>query len=429
MKRIALLAVILAPALAAASVPIEAPRETAAEALARVAGEAKAAEAQVAVLTKREAAATDEAARLRAARARAAADIALTEVRIARADIELGAARQAVAERAAQLDQRRAPLAALLAGLATMGRRPPILALADSGSIRDMVRVRALVDSSMPVIAARSASLKAALSDGQRLAATAERARRSVAAARAELLDQTKRFAALETQASARAAALRADASRADDQVLAGGEQMLDLGGQAAAAAQARQAARPRRRHAARPAPPLCARRPRQAAGDRLCLADPRPGRRRLRHGQRIGRACARRRASPRPRGSAIVAPAEGTILFAGPYRDHDGIIVIEHGGGWTSLLIDVAPGVARGDRVAAGAPLGKALGDVGLELRRGGPAALARSHRRFISFAVAIAPSSAKMARHIARRKIVHDASPSSFPRWRWSARWRWCR
>ena len=146
MKRIALVTVVLAPALAAASVPIEAPRETAAEALARVAGEAKAAEAQVAVLTKREAAATDEAARLRAARARAAADIALTEVRIARADIELGAARQAVAERAARLDQRRAPLAALLAGLATMGRRPPILALADSGSIRDMVRVRALVD-------------------------------------------------------------------------------------------------------------------------------------------------------------------------------------------------------------------------------------------------------------------------------------------
>ena len=50
-----------------------------------------------------------------------------------------------------------------------------------------------------------------------------------------------------------------------------------------------------------------------------------------------------------------------------------DGIIVIDHGRGWTSLLIDVAPGVARGERVAAGALLGKALGDVGLELREAG--------------------------------------------------------
>ena len=63
--------------------------------------------------------------------------------RIARADIRLTAARIAVAERTARLDQRRAPLAALLAGLATMGRRPPLLALADTGSVRELVRVRA----------------------------------------------------------------------------------------------------------------------------------------------------------------------------------------------------------------------------------------------------------------------------------------------
>ena len=73
------------------------------------------------------------------------------------------------------------------------------------------------------------------------------------------------------------------------------------------------------------------------------------------------------------PRGSAIRAPAAGRILFASAFREHDGIVVIDHGKGWTSLLIDVAPSVRAGDQVAAGVPLGRALGDLGLELREAG--------------------------------------------------------
>ena len=85
--RLALLLVIAAPALAAASVPIEVPRETIAQALARTSAEAKAAEARVAVLKSRERAASDEATRLRTERQRAAANIVLTEARLAAADV------------------------------------------------------------------------------------------------------------------------------------------------------------------------------------------------------------------------------------------------------------------------------------------------------------------------------------------------------
>ena len=73
MKRVIVLAAILAPALAAASVPIEPARETIGQALGRIAAEISAAEARVATLQKREAAANDEAGRLRAERERAAA--------------------------------------------------------------------------------------------------------------------------------------------------------------------------------------------------------------------------------------------------------------------------------------------------------------------------------------------------------------------
>jgi septal ring factor EnvC (AmiA/AmiB activator) len=73
------------------------------------------------------------------------------------------------------------------------------------------------------------------------------------------------------------------------------------------------------------------------------------------------------------PRGAPITAPADGVVKFTGPFRDYDGVLIIDHGRGWTSVLINVGPVVRRGDRVAAGAPLGRALGDVQLELRERG--------------------------------------------------------
>jgi len=372
MKRLALLLTIVAPALATASVQIEVPRETIRQALARTSAEAKAAEARVEILKAREQAASDDATRLRAERQRAAADIVLTEARLASADVELTAARMAVASRGARLDRQRAPLAALLAGLATMGRRPPMIALADTNSIADLVRVRALIDGSMPVIARRSAALQAELAQGRKIAASADAARRTITVSRAELVKQQRHFAALEAQASARAAELRASASGVDDQVLAGGEAVLDLGGEAVAASAAGVAARNLARLPlasprpfapdSRPAPPP--------------LAYALPTSASVTEGVGNVSAAGVRSRGIRfatPRGSPIIAPASGKILFAGAFREHDGIIVIDHGGGWTSLLIDVAPTVSAGQRVGAGAPLGRALGDIALELRQAG--------------------------------------------------------
>ena len=372
MKRLAFLGALLAPALAGASVPITAPRESIEQALARTAAEASAAEARVAMLRRREQSATDEAARLKAERQRAAADIALTEARLASADVALTAARVAVASRTARLERQRAPLAALLAGLATMGRRPPILALADTKSIAELVRVRALIDGSMPVIARRSAALQAELDEGRRLAATADAARKAVGESRAALVEQQRRFAVLEAQASARAAALRASASGAEDQVLAGGEAVLDLGGEAAAASAARKVARELA------GLPLAA--PRPFAADTAPLPAPLayalPTTAPVIEGLGNVSAAGVRSRGLRfatPRGSTILAPAAGRILFASAFREYDGIVVIDHGRGWTSLLIDVAPSVRAGQRVAAGAPVGRALGDIGLELREAG--------------------------------------------------------
>ncbi len=55
-------------------------------------------------------------------------------------------------------------MASLLAGLAMMARRPPLLALAgDRSGTDEFVRVRLLLDSSLPVIRRRTAALSAQL--------------------------------------------------------------------------------------------------------------------------------------------------------------------------------------------------------------------------------------------------------------------------
>lgn len=78
------------------------------------------------------------------------------------------------------------------------------------------------------------------------------------------------------------------------------------------------------------------------------------------------------------PREAAqLVAPAQGRIVFAGPYRGFGEIVIIEHTGGWTSLVTGLARiDVRVGDEVIAGSPIGTAgetRPQIGLELRHDG--------------------------------------------------------
>src|SRR5207248_6267294 len=60
-------------------------------------------------------------------------------------------------------------------------------------------------------------------------------------------------------------------------------------------------------------------------------------------------------------RGTSVTAPAAGVVRFSGPFRDYDGIIIIDHGGGWTSLIVNVSTELKPGDRVELGQPVGRA--------------------------------------------------------------------
>ena len=59
---------------------------------------------------------------------------------------------------------------------------------------------------------------------------------------------------------------------------------------------------------------------------------------------------------------AAVAVPADGIVRFSGPFRDYDGIVIIDHGRGWMSLIVNVASPLKPGARVRLGAPLATAV-------------------------------------------------------------------
>ena len=373
MRRAAFLALALPPLLlASASGAVVAPAPTADEALHQARAEARKASDRLTALEKQASNAESEAERLRAELAAALAAIEEAEARISESGATLRLIRARVALGEQRLARQRAPLASLLAGLAMMGRQPPLLSLADGSSLDEMVRVRALLDATMPVIEQRSARLSAELAGQRRLAALAGQAQAKLAGDRKALVARQQRFAELEANAAVRAARLQGEAIGAGDRVLSSGES-LELAGSEASE---RRAARAAASELARldMAPPRPGPADSQASPPALAYRIPveAPLTDGLGSVNRAGIASRGLRFDT-SRGAQVLAPADGTVLFAAPYRGQDGLVIIDHGDGWTSLLLNVASDVERGGRVRIGQPLGRALGPIGVELRQRG--------------------------------------------------------
>ncbi|MCY7271794.1 MAG: M23 family metallopeptidase [Sphingomonas bacterium] len=337
-------------------------------AIAQVQAEARQAEAEATRLSTAAGLARGEAARLAADRLAAAAAIAAAEARISEMDAGLAAKDAVVRANAARLAQKQAPVAALVAGLVNLGRRPPLVSLADDHDLTQMVRMRALLDVVVPRIRANSIALSAELAASRRLADDSRQARQQVAAARATLARRQQSFAALEARSLDRAARLDAGSLGADDRMLAASEGVATLGNQwdrnRAGRRLARDLAslpvaarRPFAPDSRKPTPPIA-----------FILPVDAPVIEGL--GQVSASGIRARGTTFAARaGARVLAPAEGMLVFAGPYRRHDGIAIIDHGKGWMSLLVGVRPTAAKGTRVERGQELGRALGAVTLEL------------------------------------------------------------
>jgi septal ring factor EnvC (AmiA/AmiB activator) len=331
-------------------------------------------------LERQAAKATGEAARARADAAVLAARIGAAEAAITTAETRMRIIETLRARQRARLAERQEPVVRLTAALETMARRPPALALVQPGSLQDLVHVRALLASTLPVIRERTAALREEVEAGNVLREQADRAVASLVSSREELKRRRIQLASFEREQRQRSHSLAESALWESDRALALGEEVRAL---SAEMGTLDYQARLRQRLAALPGPSIRPALPGEAPPtERPARTRPRyiiPVEGRLVTGMgEISDAGVHARGLTfrARRGAPIVAPAAGRIVYAGRFRSYGNIVIIDHGAGWTSAITDIGTlSVRAGDKVRMRSPLGasaeRAL--VTVELRRGG--------------------------------------------------------
>jgi septal ring factor EnvC (AmiA/AmiB activator) len=305
--------------------------------------------------------------------------------RISAGQAELEAAQARVAVVAALVDRQRAELAAkqrpigrLIAALQSFARRPAIVAVAQPGTVSDLVHIRAVLGSTLPVIRARTATLRDELAESRRLRQDASLAAAALAQARARLEREREALATLEARHGARALALGRDALDQSDRAIAMGEAARDIVDRMAGAGSREQVLAAL---TALPGPPAAEAATAAPPAYHLPVA----GTLVTGFGE-LASSGARARGmtfAVQP-GTAARAPAAGIVRFARRFRSYGVVVILDHGAGWTSVVTGLAGTPLRaGTKVAADAILGEAPGGdsstITVELyRRGRPVDIA---------------------------------------------------
>jgi murein hydrolase activator len=314
--------------------------------------------------------------RIVAQRAALSADIdaANAQIDAAKARIAIIARRQRAQQ--AQLGQRSEPVLRLNAALQQMTGRPTALMMAQPGQRSDYIHLRAIMATVQPEIARRTAALRQQIAIQKDLRGQELLALKSLGDARGRLQSQRSALAKLEGSSRGRADSLSADAAVEFEQAIAQGERARDIvedidsqrsGGETAADLATLDGPVIRAMDTARPASPA-----------RGAYRIPEGGQLLFGFSELNNTGYRERGIKLRlPAASNITAPASGRVSFAGPYRSYGQIVIIEHGGGWSSLITNIGSlSVAKGAQVSQGAVLGSVTPDnpdITIELRRHG--------------------------------------------------------
>lgn len=327
-------------------------------------------------------------------RTRREAAVLAARIQQAEAGITAGEARLALVEEErrgldARLAEKEQPLVRLSAAIQTMSRRPLSLSALQPGSLKETVYMRAVFASTMPQIRARTEDLRSELSHRRALEEDAKLALELLRNSESQLAVRRRALTALEGRQDIALRQARVVAARERERALALAEEARDLDAlvdelDRAANLRAELAVlegpimRPTQTGAQRQSRPAAPPRQAQAVGEPGPFQLPVYGRTISGFGEATasGARASGITLAPRP-GAQIVAPGKGRVAFSGPYRGFGRIVIVEHGGGWTSLVTGLGHSdVEVGDNLLAGSPLGRAEGDeptITFELRRNG--------------------------------------------------------
>lgn len=334
----------------------------------------------------------DAARRATAAADRTASEAAAVAARIQQSEAEILLAQAQVAaidrQRAAlrlRIAERQEPVVRLTAALQLMSRRPLVFSLMRAETLRETVYLRAVLETMLPEVQRRTAGLRSEIVRGRQLQDKARRAASALKASEQALDQRRLQLAALESRQRIASRSAQGIASREADRALALAEDTRDI---AALIERLRAEGALRSQLAALPGPVPRPDRPgsmlvidegvstpASAAG--LSWIMPVSGRIVTGFGDVISGARSVGVTLAPAAGAQVVAPAAGRIVFAGDYRGYGRIVIIDHDGGWTSLVTNLGRlDVAVTARVVQGSPLGLAgpgRPTVAIELRKDG--------------------------------------------------------
>lgn len=329
---------------------------------------------------------TEQAEKTARQTAAVAARIQQTEAEIAAHEVRASIIERQREDLRNRLAQRQEPLVRLTAALQRLSRRPPVLALLRPGSVSDTMHMRALLDTMLPEVERRTAALRTEIRKGRDLRLRADTAAANLRESQLEFKNRRQQLIALESRQRLASREATGIASREADRALALSEKARDLSelvGEVGKQGQLRDELE------RLPGPVIRPARPERSEVVQVAGAEdksptlrtyvlPVTGRLVAGFGAQIeGRPPSRGIVLAARGGAQAISPAPGRVAFAGPYRGYGRIVIIEHDGGWTTLVTGLAKLDTRvGEMLVGGSPLGlTAPGNpiVTVELRRDG--------------------------------------------------------
>lgn len=281
----------------------------------------------------------------------------------------------------ASLAARSDVLAEVLGALERMGLNPPPALLVSPEDALSSVRSAILLGAVVPELRAETESLMASLAELQRLSQSIRAERERLAAAVVDQIAERRRLAMLQNEKrrlqAENAAAIEGERARSAElaakagslkELIAALEKEAARKAEAEARARKEEAARLQREEelAAMPVPDdnqLVGAIPFDALKGEMAL--PAPGRVARRFGSNDDNGAVMQGDTVATQSGAIVtAPADGRVLYAGPFRSFGQLLILDAGGGYHVVLAGLGRiTVAQGQAVLSGEPVG-AMGD-----------------------------------------------------------------
>ena len=293
---------------------------------------------------------------IRAARTAQEQESVLTRLEAKLPELEADAAARAKA-----LHERRRQMTGTLAALERLSRNPPQALLLSDAEPLNIVRNALLLRSALPHLRARAAALRSDLSGIEEVRVELENRRRDIKTASRRLETERGRLNALMIHKAAERRRMLQQTAAVNDRIATLNRRARSLRELFANLRREKAPpAKPKPSEAARPAPapPPAIDGP---APDRGGMTLPARGRMIERFGQDTGTGGTSKGATfkTRPR-AQVVAPFDGQVVFAGPFKGYGQILIIQHGDAYHTLLAGLRRVDATvGQRLLAGEPIG----------------------------------------------------------------------